>query len=73
MGNQANPGKGYASVLSHQEQHFNQMFQLLVAIHKTLNLLVENAGLGDKLEALTLELRGPTDKLEAAVEANQPK
>ena len=59
-------------MLNHQEHHFNQMTQLLVAINKKLNLLVENAGMGDKLDALRQELHGPTETLKAAVEANQP-
>ena len=40
-------------------------------INAKLNLLVDHAGLGDKLDALTEELRGPTDALQAAVDANK--
>ena len=40
-------------------------------INAKLNLLVDHAGLGDKLDALTEELRGPTDTLQAAVDANK--
>jgi hypothetical protein len=67
------PPKGYASVLQRQSEHFDLVFPLLVAINRKLNLLVENAGMSDKLAALAQELRGPTDALKAAVEANQPE
>ena len=40
-------------------------------INAKLNLLVDHAGLGDKLDELTEELRGPTDTLQAAVDANK--
>lgn len=46
---------------------------LLLRINKKLNLLVENAGLKDELEAMRLELKGSTEALAAAVQANQPK
>lgn len=47
------------------------MREIKVVNHK-LNLLLENAGLGEQLRALTEQLRGPTDQLEATVKANQP-
>lgn len=46
---------------------------ILYKLNKKLNILVEAAGMGDKLAALAQELRGPTERLKAAVEANQPK
>jgi len=43
----------------------------LTVIDKKVNLLVENAGMGDKLEALAQQLHGPTEALKAAVAAQQ--
>lgn len=45
---------------------------LLLIVDNKINMLIENAGLGDKLAALADELHGPTEALRAAVEANQP-
>lgn len=44
----------------------------LNAIKQTLDLLVENAGMGEQLRALTQKLRVSNEQLEADVEANQP-
>jgi len=48
--------------------------QLKVANQK-LNLLVEAAGVSDRLKEIQLaeQLRGPTEELDAAVKANQPQ
>lgn len=65
-------GKGKASPFLVQIVTSSDVLHQLNAIDRKLNLLVEHAGLGDKLDALREELRGPTESLEAAVEANQP-
>jgi hypothetical protein len=50
----------------------DDLFWLLLTINQKINMLAENAGLGDKLEALAQQLHAPTEALRAAVEANQP-
>lgn len=54
------------------KQYRGEVLRQLNAINHKLNMLIENAGMGDKLRALTEELRGPTDSLQDAVERNQP-
>ena len=46
---------------------------LLLRLNKKVNLLVEALGVGNKLGELADELHESTARLEAAVEANQPK
>lgn len=53
--------------------HFDDLVRQVKAANQKLNLLVEHAGMGDKLAELTEQLRGPTENLKAAVDANQPE
>lgn len=57
------------------DQFRSEVLRQLKAANQKLNLLVENAGLSDQLKEIQLaeQLRGPTDTLKAAVDANQPK
>ncbi len=51
-----------------------EVLRQLKATNQKLNLLVEAAGVSDRLKEIQLaeQLQGPTDKLDAAVKANQP-